>query len=80
MDQEFSILVSVIRCYRDILGYTINLIREITFCSVYFGLYEHLKNSLNKIGTEMFHNTNTASSISIIMAGGLSGVSGIVIK
>ena len=30
-------------------GYRVNLLREITFCSVYFGVYEYLKVSSNLI-------------------------------
>lgn len=77
MDLEYFIQVSFSSTSFHFIGYTINFIREVTFCSVYFGLYEHLKSFLHRIGNETFHNQNTTSGLSIVVAGGLSGVSGI---
>jgi len=50
-------------------GYTVNTIREIAFCSVYFGLYENLKQIIGN------SKDNSYSYIAIPLAGGLSGAS-----
>jgi len=53
-------------------GYTVNTVREIAFCGVYFGIYENTKNF---IGENVIGSGNHYSSIAIPLAGGMSGVS-----
>lgn len=61
-------------------GYWINNIREIAFCSVYFGMYEHGKHVVSQLlrGEPISFTTplhSPPSSVAILIAGGMSGAS-----
>ena len=55
-------------------GYVVNNIREIIFCSVYFGAYEHAKNLFSQFLNNEPINVNTAPShispLAVLFAGG----------
>jgi solute carrier family 25 carnitine/acylcarnitine transporter 20/29 len=65
-------------------GFWINTVRETTFCAVYFGLYEHLKQRFTlKLNSSPFSSSTSASSsfstsakspLAIFLAGGFAGM------
>jgi len=53
-------------------GFWVNMVREIVFCTFYFGCYEQLKHTLNNYFTPI--NIGKDHSFSIMIAGGVSGM------
>ena len=54
------------------IGYSVNTVREFLFCSIYFGIYEQAKVYFTQ---NVFHNHG---SYGIALAGGLSGMTGLL--
>lgn len=54
-------------------GYVVNTIREITFLSVYFGVYEHCKMWFTEFFQTAGEKKSTSSVMAVPLAGGCSG-------
>jgi hypothetical protein len=53
------------------LGYWVNTVREMAFCTIYFGVYEHMKRLLHE---NVMNFGNIGYLLSIQSAGGLAGM------